>query len=393
MSTTAGWPPKPTTVREQFSWAYANFAGVSATWEEGNGRDRRDRWRIRKSLYYRLIDGTAHIGFLIRDERSRTTEAVACSYCGSQDRLTVDHLIPRARLGEDLAHNIVWACTSCNSSKGAKDVLEWLQEKGQFPTLVVLRRYLQLVALICDERGCLDEPFPVSNLDLPFDLERLPTVNYPPIRELQRTMATVAGWPPQPTTVREQVAWAYANFAGVRATWEDGNGRDRRTRWSIRKSLYYRLLDGRARIGSLIRDERSKMTDAVACSYCGSTDRLTVDHLIPRAKLGEDLAHNIVWACTSCNSSKGAKDMLEWHQEKGQFPTLVVLRRYLKLVARICDQRGCLDDPFPEPNLDLPFDLERLPTVHYPPIREIRLTASPTLGSPPFGQGVPTRTS
>ena len=106
-----------------------------------------------------------------------------------------------------------------------------------------------------------------------------------------------------------------------------------------------------------------------------------VDHLIPRAKLGEDLAHNIVWACRSCNSSKGAKDVLEWHQEKGQFPTLVVLRRYLKLVALICDQRGCLDDPFPAPNLDLPFDLERLPTVNYPPIREIRLTASPELDS------------
>ena len=123
------------------------------------------------------------------------------------------------------------------------------------------------------------------------------------------------------------------------------------------------------------------MTEPVACSYCGSRDRLTVDHLIPRAKLGEDLAHNIVWACRSCNSSKGAKDVLEWHQEKGQFPTLVVLRRYLKLVALICDQRGCFDDPFPAPNLDLPFDLERLPTVNYPPIREIRLTASPELDS------------
>ena len=188
-------------------------------------------------------------------------------------------------------------------------------------------------------------------------------------------------WPPNPATVREQIAWAYANFAGVNATWEEGNGRDRRDRWRIRKSLYYKLLDGRAHIGSLIRDERSKVTDPVACSYCGSRGHLTMDRLIPRAKLGEDLAHNIVWACRPCNTGKGAVDMLEWHQEKGRFPTLVVLRRYLKLVARTCDQRGCLDDPFPAPNLDLPFDLERLPTVNYPPIREIRLTASPALGS------------
>ena len=231
-----GWPPNPATVREQIAWAYANFAGVSATWEEGNGRDRRDRWRIRKSLYYKLLDGRAHIGSLIRDERSKVTDPVACSYCGSRGHLTMDRLIPCAKLGEDLARNIVWACRPCNSSKGAMDVLEWHQEKDRFPTLDVLRHYLKLVALICDRRGCLDEPFPASNLDLPFDLERLPTVNYPPIRELQRAMATIAGWPPQPTTVREQVAWAYANFAGVRATWEEGNGRDRSVRWAIRRA-------------------------------------------------------------------------------------------------------------------------------------------------------------
>ena len=59
------WPPNPATVREQIAWAYANFADVNATWEEGNGRDRRDRWRIRKSLYYRLITRQARINFQI----------------------------------------------------------------------------------------------------------------------------------------------------------------------------------------------------------------------------------------------------------------------------------------------------------------------------------------
>lgn len=36
----------------------------------------------------------------------------ACSYCGSDERLTVDHLMPRSRGGPETADNVVWACSS-----------------------------------------------------------------------------------------------------------------------------------------------------------------------------------------------------------------------------------------------------------------------------------------
>jgi 5-methylcytosine-specific restriction endonuclease McrA len=42
------------------------------------------------------------------------------------------------------------------------------------------------------------------------------------------------------------------------------------------------------------------------CQYCGRTDAtLTVDHIIPKAKLGEDSWENLVTACVECNNRKG----------------------------------------------------------------------------------------
>lgn len=43
------------------------------------------------------------------------------------------------------------------------------------------------------------------------------------------------------------------------------------------------------------------------CQYCGSTTRLTIDHIIPRSKGGGDNYFNLCVACASCNTKKGDK--------------------------------------------------------------------------------------
>lgn len=42
----------------------------------------------------------------------------SCLYCGSREKLTIDHVIPRSRGGDDSWENLVSACTSCNHRKG-----------------------------------------------------------------------------------------------------------------------------------------------------------------------------------------------------------------------------------------------------------------------------------
>jgi 5-methylcytosine-specific restriction endonuclease McrA len=45
--------------------------------------------------------------------------------------------------------------------------------------------------------------------------------------------------------------------------------------------------------------------DNHTCQYCGARSKLTIDHVIPRSKGGEDSWENLVVACSSCNTKKG----------------------------------------------------------------------------------------
>jgi len=45
--------------------------------------------------------------------------------------------------------------------------------------------------------------------------------------------------------------------------------------------------------------------DGNQCVYCGSNRQLTIDHVIPTSKGGENDWNNVVTACARCNSEKG----------------------------------------------------------------------------------------
>lgn len=43
-----------------------------------------------------------------------------CQICGTEDRLTVDHIVPRVLGGDDNPSNLQVLCSTCNSSKGGR---------------------------------------------------------------------------------------------------------------------------------------------------------------------------------------------------------------------------------------------------------------------------------
>lgn len=47
---------------------------------------------------------------------------------------------------------------------------------------------------------------------------------------------------------------------------------------------------------------------------CGSTSKITLEHVIPLARGGRDEPGNVVPACWPCNASKGAKLLHEWRK-------------------------------------------------------------------------------
>ena len=173
-------------------------------------------------------------------------------------------------------------------------------------------------------------------------------------------------------TIRDQVAWSYANLARAHSALLAGRIKYATTDHMIRAKLFKGLRTGEMSIGSIYDDERLKYLAERACVYCGDMGRLSVDHIIARVLGGSDDGANLVLACRSCNSSKGDLDLIEWFEKRGAFPSLMVLRRYIKLVAIHCEQQSLLDcnlDALPN---DLPFDVRRLPRI-FPALIDLRL--------------------
>lgn len=57
-----------------------------------------------------------------------------CAYCGSEENLTLDHIIPTSKGGSDRITNLVCACKSCNHDKGNTFWSDWYLMQNFFTT-------------------------------------------------------------------------------------------------------------------------------------------------------------------------------------------------------------------------------------------------------------------
>lgn len=176
--------------------------------------------------------------------------------------------------------------------------------------------------------------------------------------------------------LREHFAWTYGFLAMVHAAVEEGATGYKRVHYIIRGRFRHGYMSGKIKMRPLYDDEKTKM-NANTCCYCGRETKLTLDHLIPKLKGGPDAADNITYACRSCNSSKGPRDMVLWLVSKNRFPAVLVFRRYLKLAARWCEENDLMDTPYIDvPDDLLPFDKRSL-RVQWPALSMHRLWPEP----------------
>jgi len=71
--------------------------------------------------------------------------------------------------------------------------------------------------------------------------------------------------------------------------------------------------------------------DDYECQYCGSKQDLTIDHVIPRSRGGQDTWENLVACCTSCNLKKGSKLLKETNMVLKNIPQAPVSRVILDI--------------------------------------------------------------
>jgi hypothetical protein len=174
-------------------------------------------------------------------------------------------------------------------------------------------------------------------------------------------------------TVRERIYWSYANLAMAHTAVDKKQEKYGRFNFMIRARLFKGLKEGTMNMRTIFDDEKVKLQTGQFCNYCGSPESLALDHIFPKRLGGKDDAENLIYACRTCNSSKGKKDLMEWMDSRGRFLPLMVIRRYLKLVFNYCLDNDLIDKKVGElKGLELPFKIDFLP-ISFPNPNELIL--------------------
>jgi hypothetical protein len=175
------------TVKERLFWSYANLAMAHTAVERKQDKYAAFNYMIRARLFKGLIGGTMNIRTLFDDEKIKLLSGQRCSYCGSPNNLALDHIFPQKYGGKDIGDNLIYACRPCNSSKGKKDLMEWMNSKGMFPPLMILRRYLKLIIEFCIQENLMDSFIEdLRNQNYPFNVEFVP-IDFPKPNLLKMT--------------------------------------------------------------------------------------------------------------------------------------------------------------------------------------------------------------
>ncbi len=137
-------------IRDEILYEYAKLISRSTFGGQINYAFVADRFKALRS-------GEATISGTIREWQREKELPKECVFCGTNDALQTDHLIPRSRGGSDSADNLVQTCNRCNSSRGDQGIFQWLglKEKDKLHRLVA-GKYLKELFELHEAAGSLD---------------------------------------------------------------------------------------------------------------------------------------------------------------------------------------------------------------------------------------------
>lgn len=164
------------------------------------------------------------------------------------------------------------------------------------------------------------------------------------------------------STVKDLIYWLYAELIANSAGFGDNYG--------FVISRFKKLKSGEMIWSSSMHDHMKEWDQGKICVYCGNDKNLSLDHIIPSCRAGCDprviqileSIDNCVWACRTCNSSKGGRDVFEWYgQDKRDDIPKIVLSKFLKISYKLHETQGTLE--LTDPNMDGVLDIYDLGTV------------------------------
>ena len=136
-------------------------------------------------------------------------------------------------------------------------------------------------------------------------------------------------------TIKDLIFWEYAKLIS-------GSALDDRKNYGFIMRTFKQLQSGEKKWSDILRED-IKMNNT-KCAYCGGTQELSNDHIVPKRECHFAEIHNIVKACKKCNSSKSDKDLIEWWgiEKRYELPR-IAMGKYLKMVYICHECRETLD--------------------------------------------------
>lgn len=171
----------------------------------------------------------------------------------------------------------------------------------------------------------------------------------------------------------EYLYWAYANLQMLCYALNSKTPKFDRKCFMIRSKAFKAYKEGRWNIHDLMQFNVAKIRNNNFCWYCGRElppNELTIDHVFPRSKGGDNDMNNIIMVCKSCNSSKSNMDLFEWYKEvRKEWPPLNVLIHYMKNIYLYSKENGLMEKQLDElDNMKLPFNYRYIPLKYPQPV-------------------------
>ena len=159
-------------------------------------------------------------------------------------------------------------------------------------------------------------------------------------------------------TIQDLIFYQYAKIIAKSAMKTGDNETAKKNHYGFIKKTFRELRDGKKSWSDILREDMQFVESDKACVYCGATENLTTEHIIPKSlRINDRCAtcdkiqgiHNIVYACKHCNSAKGDTGLYTFFNKLNGTvcdPDLIpplLEKKYLKLMWCCHKCAGTLD--------------------------------------------------
>lgn len=123
------------TIRHLLYFQYAKIVAKAAFGPDA----KKTSYGFIKKTFHDFLNDEKHWSDIIREDKQFIQSEKKCIYCGSEENLSWDHIVPKSLAINDRCgncdkiqgvHNLIWACKQCNSEKGTKGIYQFYHEKN-----------------------------------------------------------------------------------------------------------------------------------------------------------------------------------------------------------------------------------------------------------------------